>query len=168
MVMALGITFGKIIISLLSAYAIVYFRFRFRLVFFWLIFLTLMLPVEVRIVPTYEVVAGLACSTATGPDPPADRVGDGDLPVPAVLHDHPGRTDGGRARRWRRPIRSSSTSCCRCRAPTSRRFSSSSSSTAGTSISGRLLITTDPLHEHHRHGHQADGEPGDQTCRSGR
>jgi sn-glycerol 3-phosphate transport system permease protein len=59
--MALGITIGKIAISLLSAYAIVYFRFRFRMLFFWLIFLTLMLPVEVRIVPTYEVVAGSAC-----------------------------------------------------------------------------------------------------------
>ena len=59
MVMALGITFGKIAISLISAYAIVYFRFPFRTVFFWLIFLTLMLPVEVRIVPTYEVVASM-------------------------------------------------------------------------------------------------------------
>jgi sn-glycerol 3-phosphate transport system permease protein len=59
LVMALGITIGKIIISLLSAYAIVYFRFRFRMLFFWLIFMTLMLPVEVRIVPTYEVVASL-------------------------------------------------------------------------------------------------------------
>jgi len=58
MVMALGITIGKIAISIISAYAIVYFRFPFRMVFFWLIFLTLMLPVEVRIVPTYEVVAG--------------------------------------------------------------------------------------------------------------
>ena len=57
MVMALGIALGKIIISLLSAFAIVYFRFPFRTAFFWLIFLTLMLPVEVRIVPTYEVVA---------------------------------------------------------------------------------------------------------------
>ncbi|MEM6615197.1 MAG: sn-glycerol-3-phosphate ABC transporter permease UgpE [Pseudomonadota bacterium] len=57
-VMALGITIGKIIISLLSAFAIVYFRFPFRMAFFWLIFLTLMLPVEVRIVPTYEVIAG--------------------------------------------------------------------------------------------------------------
>jgi len=56
-VMALGIAFGKIAISLLSAFAIVYFRFPGRRVFFWLIFLTLMLPVEVRIVPTYEVVA---------------------------------------------------------------------------------------------------------------
>lgn len=59
LVMALGITIGKIIISLLSAYAIVYFKFRFRMLFFWLIFMTLMLPVEVRIVPTYEVVANL-------------------------------------------------------------------------------------------------------------
>ncbi|MEM7378575.1 MAG: sn-glycerol-3-phosphate ABC transporter permease UgpE [Pseudomonadota bacterium] len=57
-VMALGIALGKIAISLLSAFAIVYFRFPGRRLFFWLIFLTLMLPVEVRIVPTYEVVAG--------------------------------------------------------------------------------------------------------------
>jgi len=58
-VMALGITIGKIVISLLSAFAIVYFRFPGRKWFFWLIFLTLMLPVEVRIVPTYEVIANL-------------------------------------------------------------------------------------------------------------
>ncbi len=56
-VMAFGIAIGKIVISLLSAFAIVYFRFPFRQTFFWLIFLTLMLPVEVRIVPTFEVVA---------------------------------------------------------------------------------------------------------------
>lgn len=56
-VMALGITIGKIIISLLSAFAIVYFNFRFKMVFFWMIFITLMLPVEVRIVPTYQVIA---------------------------------------------------------------------------------------------------------------
>ncbi|MFZ7089988.1 sn-glycerol-3-phosphate ABC transporter permease UgpE [Primorskyibacter sp. 2E233] len=56
-IMALGIALGKIAISLLSAFAIVYFRFPGRTLFFWLIFLTLMLPVEVRIVPTYEVVA---------------------------------------------------------------------------------------------------------------
>ena len=59
LVMALMIAFGKITISLLSAYAIVYFDFRFRMLFFWMIFLTLMLPVEVRILPTYEVVAKL-------------------------------------------------------------------------------------------------------------
>jgi sn-glycerol 3-phosphate transport system permease protein len=58
LVMALGIAIGKIAISLLSAFAIVYFRFPGRTVFFWMIFITLMLPVEVRIVPTYEVVAG--------------------------------------------------------------------------------------------------------------
>lgn len=55
--MALGIALGKIAISILSAFAIVYFRFPLRQTCFWLIFLTLMLPVEVRIVPTYEVVA---------------------------------------------------------------------------------------------------------------
>ncbi len=59
LIMALGIAIGKIIISLLSAFAIVYFRFPFRMMFFWMIFLTLMLPVEVRILPTFEVVANL-------------------------------------------------------------------------------------------------------------
>lgn len=59
LVMALGITFGKISISLLASFAIVYFRFRFRMVFFWMIFITLMLPVEVRILPTYKVAADL-------------------------------------------------------------------------------------------------------------
>ncbi|MCX5591815.1 sn-glycerol-3-phosphate ABC transporter permease UgpE [Alcaligenes endophyticus] len=58
-VMALGIAIGKIAISMLSAFAVVYFRFRFRLLFFWMIFITLMLPVEVRIMPTYQVVAEL-------------------------------------------------------------------------------------------------------------
>lgn len=53
------ITFGKIAISLLSAFAIVYFRFPFRKTCFWLIFITLMLPVEVRIIPTYDVVVNL-------------------------------------------------------------------------------------------------------------
>ena len=57
--MALGITIVKIIISLLSAFVIVYFRFPGRKFFFWLIFITLMLPVEVRIVPTYEIAAKL-------------------------------------------------------------------------------------------------------------
>ncbi|NYT57805.1 sn-glycerol-3-phosphate ABC transporter permease UgpE [Alcaligenaceae bacterium] len=58
-VMALAITTGKIVISMLSAFAVVYFRFRFRMFFFWMIFVTLMLPVEVRISPTYKVVADL-------------------------------------------------------------------------------------------------------------
>ena len=59
MVMAMMISVGKIAISLLSAFAIVYFRFPFRMGFFWMIFITLMLPVEVRIIPTFEVVANL-------------------------------------------------------------------------------------------------------------
>lgn len=59
LVSALVIAIGKIAISLLSAFAIVYFRFRFRQFFFWAIFVTLMLPVEVRILPTYKVVADL-------------------------------------------------------------------------------------------------------------
>ncbi len=58
-VMAMAIAVGKIVISMMSAFAIVYFRFPFRMFFFWLIFVTLMLPVEVRILPTFEVVAGL-------------------------------------------------------------------------------------------------------------
>ncbi|MBS0971071.1 sn-glycerol-3-phosphate ABC transporter permease UgpE [Chimaeribacter arupi] len=58
-VMALVITLGKISVSIFSAYAIVYFRFPLRSLFFWMIFLTLMLPVEVRIFPTVEVMAGL-------------------------------------------------------------------------------------------------------------
>jgi len=57
--MAVVIAAGKIAISLLSAFAIVYFRFPFRTAAFWTIFLTLMLPVEVRIVPTYKVIADL-------------------------------------------------------------------------------------------------------------
>ncbi len=59
MIMALGICIGKILISITAAFAIVYFRFPFRMAAFWAIFVTLMLPVEVRIVPTYGVVAGL-------------------------------------------------------------------------------------------------------------
>ena len=58
-VMAMVITVGKIVISLLSAYAVAFFRFPGRMVFFWMIFITLMLPVEVRIVPTFEVISDL-------------------------------------------------------------------------------------------------------------
>ena len=59
LVMALVIAFGKIAISIISAFAIVYFRFAFRKFFFWMIFITLMLPVEVRIIPTFKVVSDL-------------------------------------------------------------------------------------------------------------
>lgn len=58
-VMALGITVGKISVSMLSAFAIVWFRFPLRNLCFWMIFITLMLPVEVRIFPTVEVIANL-------------------------------------------------------------------------------------------------------------
>jgi sn-glycerol 3-phosphate transport system permease protein len=59
LVMALAIAAGKILISLPSAYAVVFFRFPLRRVCFWAIFVTLMLPVEVRIIPTYKIVADL-------------------------------------------------------------------------------------------------------------
>jgi sn-glycerol 3-phosphate transport system permease protein len=59
LISALVIALGKIAISLLSAFAIVYFRFPLRRFFFWMIFVTLMLPVEVRILPTYKVVSDL-------------------------------------------------------------------------------------------------------------
>ena len=59
LIMALGVVIGKLMISIIAAFAIVYFKFPFRMAFFWAIFVTLMLPVEVRIVPTYGVVANL-------------------------------------------------------------------------------------------------------------
>jgi sn-glycerol 3-phosphate transport system permease protein len=66
-IVALAIAVGKIAISILSAYAVVFFRFPFRMVFFWLIFVTLMLPVEVRILPTYRVMVDLGLiDTYTG------------------------------------------------------------------------------------------------------
>lgn len=59
LIMALGIAIIKIVISLMSAYAIVYYKFRGQNFFFWMIFITLMLPVEVRIVPTFTVASDL-------------------------------------------------------------------------------------------------------------
>ncbi|HSU04843.1 MAG TPA: hypothetical protein VLI93_04660, partial [Acetobacteraceae bacterium] len=65
--MAVTIALGKIVISLLSAFAVVFFRFPFRRTAFWLIFITLMLPVEVRIIPTYAVMSNLhLINTFTG------------------------------------------------------------------------------------------------------
>ena len=67
LIMAVSIVVGKIAISLISAFAIVYFRFPLRMFFFWIIFMTLMLPVEVRILPTYKIVADLGLlNTYTG------------------------------------------------------------------------------------------------------
>ena len=59
LVMALGIAAGKIAISIISAYAIVFFAFPFRMTAFWIIFITLMLPVEVRIYPTYKITSDM-------------------------------------------------------------------------------------------------------------
>ncbi|MDA8411918.1 MAG: sn-glycerol-3-phosphate ABC transporter permease UgpE [Treponema sp.] len=59
LIMALGISVGKIVVSLLAAFALVFFDFRFRKAIFWSIFVTLMLPVEVRIMPTYKVISDL-------------------------------------------------------------------------------------------------------------
>jgi sn-glycerol 3-phosphate transport system permease protein len=56
-IVAFGVTAGKITIAAISAFSIVYFNYRLRMVMFWLIFITLMLPLEVRIVPTYAVAA---------------------------------------------------------------------------------------------------------------
>src|SRR4051812_19986718 len=100
--MALAIAFGKIIISVLSAYAVVFFRLPFRHVAFWLIFVTLMLPVEVRIIPCRD-----------GECPPdqqlprlvaaADRLRHRDAAVPPGVHRHSRRTGRGRPHRRRRP-----------------------------------------------------------------
>jgi sn-glycerol 3-phosphate transport system permease protein len=66
-VMAMGIALGKIAVSLISAYAVVYFSFPGRMLFFWMIFITLMLPVEVRIMPTFKVAVDLGIvNTTTG------------------------------------------------------------------------------------------------------
>ncbi|MTI00306.1 sn-glycerol-3-phosphate ABC transporter permease UgpE [Roseibium sp. RKSG952] len=59
LILGLGFAIGKIVISMLAAYAIVYFRFPFATFFFWVIFCTLLLPLEVRILPSYEIVQGL-------------------------------------------------------------------------------------------------------------
>lgn len=67
MILGIGFAIGKIVLSMLAAYAIVYFRFRFATVFFWMIFTTLLLPLEVRILPSYEVMNALKLTnTYTG------------------------------------------------------------------------------------------------------
>jgi hypothetical protein len=93
LIMALSITIGKIAISLIAAYAIVYFNFPFRMSCFWIIFVTLMLPVEVRILPTFKVVADLNLLNR-----------DGDLPVPPVLPDGAGGTGRGSPHRRSRTL----------------------------------------------------------------
>ncbi|WP_419901883.1 sn-glycerol-3-phosphate ABC transporter permease UgpE [Kiloniella sp.] len=67
LILGIGFAVGKVVISMLAAYAIVYFRFRLAAPLFWIIFMTLLLPLEVRIIPSYEVVAGMGLlDTHTG------------------------------------------------------------------------------------------------------
>ena len=67
LILGIGFAAGKIILSMLAAYAIVYFRFKLGTLFFWMIFTTLLLPLEVRIVPSYEVMTKLSLTnTYTG------------------------------------------------------------------------------------------------------
>lgn len=135
---ALVISVGKIAISIISAYAIVFFRFPFRRLSFWLIFVTLMLPVEVRIFPTVQVAATLhLTNTYAGLTLPLIASATATflfrqffLTLPNELIEA-ARIDGaGRCA-------SSGTWCCRFRKRISRRSSSSRSFTAGTSTCGR-------------------------------
>ncbi len=67
MIMGIGFAVGKIVLSMMAAYALVYFRFRFATVIFWAIFTTLLLPLEVRIMPSYQVMSTLGLlNTYTG------------------------------------------------------------------------------------------------------
>ncbi|WP_293857052.1 ABC transporter permease subunit [uncultured Alsobacter sp.] len=59
-IVAVGIAVGKLSVSVIAAFAVTYFRFPFRIAAFWLVFMSLMLPIEVRIVPTYESAANVA------------------------------------------------------------------------------------------------------------
>lgn len=93
-IMAFAITVGKIVVSMLSAFAIVWFRFPLRNLFFWMIFITLMLPVEVRIFPIcggdrQPQHARQLCRVNAA----VDGFGHRYLPVPPVLYDPAGRAD---------------------------------------------------------------------------
>ena len=118
------IAVGKIAISIISAYAVVYFRFPFRMTAFWLIFITLMLPVEVRIYPTYKIVADLnLLDTYAGLTLPLIASATATLlfrqffmTMPDELIEASRSTARGRSA-------SSRIRCCRCRAPTSPRCS---------------------------------------------
>ena len=102
---AIGIAVGKIFISILSAYAVVYFRFPFRKTAFWIIFVTLMLPVEVRIYPTYKVVADLhMLDTYAGLILPLIASATGTLLFRQFFMTVPGRIAGGLAHRRRRAV----------------------------------------------------------------
>jgi sn-glycerol 3-phosphate transport system permease protein len=124
LVMALVIAFGKIAISIIASFAIVYFRFPLRNFFFWMIFVTLMLPVEVRIIPTFKVVSDLGMINS--------YVG---LTLPLIASatatflsgssSSRSRTSSPRRRAWtaRGRCASSGTSSCRSQRPAWRRSS---------------------------------------------
>ena len=125
LVMAVCIAVGKIVISILSAYAIVYFRFPLRMLCFWTIFLTLMLPVEVRIMPTFKVVADLGLlNTFAGLTIPLIASATATFLFRQFFLTVPDELLGGRPDRRRR-VRSASSgpSWCRCPGPTSPRSS---------------------------------------------
>ncbi len=104
-VMALAIAVGKIVISILSAYAIVFFRFPGRMVFFWLIFITLMLPVEVRILPTYKVMVDLGLiDTYTGLTLPLMASATATLLFRQFFMTIPGELGRSCPRRWGRSV----------------------------------------------------------------
>ena len=138
LIMALGIAAGKIAISIISAYAIVFFSFPFRMTAFWTIFITLMLPVEVRIFPTYKITSDLhMLDSYAGLILPLIASATATLlfrqffmTVPKELVEA-SKIDGAG------PIRFFWIPCCHCRSPTSPPCSSSSLSTDGINISGR-------------------------------
>ncbi len=105
LILGIGFAVGKIALSMLAAYALVYFRFRFATILFWMIFTTLLLPLEVRILPSYEVMNTLEPDQYLyRPDRAASGIGHGHLLFPAVLQVDPGRTAGSGPHRWRRPV----------------------------------------------------------------
>jgi sn-glycerol 3-phosphate transport system permease protein len=85
LILGIGFAVGKVIVSMLAAYAIVYFRFRFAVPLFWVIFMTLLLPLEVRIIPSYKVVADLGLLDAGRSDYPVDCVCDWHVLLSPVL-----------------------------------------------------------------------------------
>ncbi len=103
--MAMGISIGKLAISILSAYAVVYFRFPGRMLAFWIIFMTLMLPVEVRIIPTFQVIADLnMLNSMSGLTIPLIASATATFFIPTVLYDRTGRDAGSGAYGWCRSV----------------------------------------------------------------
>ena len=101
--MALAIALGKIAISVLSAFAVVFFRFPGRKIAFWMIFITLMLPVEVRIIPTYAVMSDFhLINTFTGLTMPLIASATATLLFRQVFLAIPDETGGGRRNGRRR------------------------------------------------------------------